>query len=324
MTHSTVHDLYQQMTLPVIAAPMFTITSPELVIAQCASGIIGSLPAMNAKHSNELATWLTYIDDNLTQLKREQPQQNIAPYAVNLIVHASNDRIEKDLEVCAQHKVPLIVTSLRAPDRVVKAVQSWGGKVFHDVTTFRHAEKALEAGVDGLVLVCAGAGGHAGTLSPFALLGEVRRIFDGPVALSGAMSRGQDIAAALAMGADFAYMGTRFIASQEANVTDDYKKMIVDGAAKDILYTPHFTGVPGNYLKPSIVRAGMDPDNLSETDNSQAGMDATDSNVWEKVWGAGQGVGNIDSIQSVRDIVSQLRDDYVKASTTLAERFAKS
>src|SRR5690606_35663733 len=210
--HPTVSELYGTMRLPVICSPMFIVSGPELVIAQCASGVVGSMPALNARPQEELSPWLGRIKSSLTQLREREPERIIAPYAINLIIHTSNDRVEADLEVCGQHKVPIIITSLSAPHRVVDAVHGWGGKVFHDVTTVRHAEKALEGGVDGLILVAAGAGGHAGTINPLALVGEIRRFYDGPLVLSGAISRGDDIAAARAMGADFAYMGTRFIA----------------------------------------------------------------------------------------------------------------
>src|SRR5690606_2869267 len=220
------------------------------------------MPALNARPQGLLTEWLTEIETTLADLKRRDPQRLIAPYAINHIIHKSNDRLAEDLDVCAAHKVPLIITSLRAPNQVVDTIHGWGGKVFHDVTTLRHAEKALEAGVDGLILVCTGAGGHAGRLSPFALVAEVRKIFDGPVILSGAITRGQDVLAARALGADFAYIGTRFIASEEARAHEEYKQMLVDTQASDIVYTPFFTGIPGNYLKPSIAAAGLDPENL--------------------------------------------------------------
>jgi nitronate monooxygenase len=255
-----------------------------------------------------LDVWLTQIDTALDQLKKSDPTRIVAPYAVNQIVHQSNDRLMDDMAVCAEHKVPLIITSLRAPNHVVEQVHDWGGIVFHDVTTLRHARKALDAGVDGLILVCAGAGGHAGTLSPFALLAEIRQIFDGPVALSGSITRGQDILAAQAMGADFAYMGTRFIASDEANADAAYKRMLVDANASDILYTPFFTGIPGNYLVPSIVAAGLDP---SELQISAAGTPTfgKERKPWRDIWGAGHGVGSIDAISSVSRIVERLEHE---------------
>lgn len=319
--HPTVAELYKQLTLPVISSPMFIVSGPELVIAQCASGIVGSMPALNARPQEQLSPWLTQIETGLAGLRQREPGRIIAPYAINLIIHRSNERVEADLAVCAEHKVPIIITSLSAPHRVVDTVHGWGGKVFHDITTIRHAEKALEAGVDGLILVCTGAGGHAGTLSPFALVGEVRKMFDGPIILSGAISRGQDIAAARAMGADFAYLGTRFIASKEANAKEGYKQAVIDANAKDILYTPYFTGIPGNYLKSSIIDAGLDPDNLPIVDKSSANFGSTRSKPWKDIWSAGQGVGNIAGVQPVAEIVDQLKREYVAAVQSLDDIF---
>ncbi|WP_322995676.1 nitronate monooxygenase family protein [Castellaniella sp.] len=319
MPRSLAALLHQSMTLPAMAAPMFIISNPDLVIAQCANGIIGSMPALNARPQSQLDNWLTQIEDGLAALRNTHPDRPIPPYAINHIIHQSNDRLQADLETCARHQVPLIITSLRAPNQVVDAVHAWGGKVFHDVTTLRHAQKAIEAGVDGLILVCAGAGGHAGTLSPFALLGEVRRIFDGPICLSGAISRGQDILAARAMGADFAYIGTRFIASTEAHAQPEYKQMIVDSAAADVVYTPYFTGIPGNYLKPCIRNIGLDPDALPDAQGTNFGSDS--KKTWRDVWGAGQGVGNIDSILPTADIIAQLRDEYQQALLSLQDGF---
>lgn len=321
MQDPTVAQLYEHLTLPVIGAPMFIVSGPELVVAQCASGVVGSMPALNARPQNLLSPWLSQIEESLAGLRARDPGRVIAPYAINLIIHQSNERLDHDLEVCAHHKVPIVITSLRAPNHVVDAVHAWGGKVFHDVTTLRHAEKALEAGVDGLVLVCAGAGGHAGTLNPFALLGEVRRIFGGPVALSGAISRGQDIAAARALGADFAYVGTRFIASQESRAEAAYKQMIVDSAARDILYTPYFSGIPGSYLKQSIVAAGLDPDRLPDGDATAASFGKTRHRPWKDIWSAGQGVGNIDSILPVAAIVERLKKEYQDAYRSLDDGF---
>jgi nitronate monooxygenase len=324
MSRETVTQLYQHLSLPVISAPMFIVSGPELVIAQCASGIIGSMPALNARPQSKLAEWLTQIDTALDEIKRRDPQRVVAPYAINHIIHKSNDRVAEDLAVCAQHKVPLIITSLRAPNDVVDAVHGWGGKVFHDVTTLRHAQKALDAGVDGLILVCSGAGGHAGTLSPFALLAEVRKVFDGPIALSGAITRGQDVLAARAMGADFAYIGTRFIASREAQAQDAYKQMLVQAQASDILYTPFFTGIPGNYLKPSISAAGLDPDNLSGANSQGIDFGSTRTKAWRDIWGAGQGVGSIDSVLSVEHIVDKLKQEYRQACHALNDSFAEA
>lgn len=313
--HPIVAELYAQLSLPLIAAPMFIVSTPELVIAQCAQGIVGSMPSLNARQAQDLTVWLERIDSALAQLKKQEPTRKIAPYAVNLIIHRSNPRVEHDLGVCAQHKVPIIITSLSAPHAVVDSVHAWGGKVFHDITTIRHAEKALEAGVDGLILVCNGAGGHAGTTNPLALTGEIRRFYDGPLILSGAISRGQDIAAALAMGADFAYMGTRFIASQQANATQEYQQAILDSSAKDVIYTPYFTGIPGNYLRASIERAGLNPEQLPQTKEIQ--ISDSKSKPWKDIWGAGQGVGNIDTIDTVADIVQRLRTEYQDTLTRL-------
>ncbi len=308
--HPTVSELYSQLRLPVICSPMFIVSGPELVIAQCANGVVGSMPSLNARPQEQLSPWLTKIETALADLRAREPDRIIAPYAINLIIHTSNDRVDSDLEVCAEHKVPIIITSLSAPHRVVDAAHSWGGKVFHDITTVRHAEKALEGGVDGLILVTAGAGGHAGTTNPMALVGEIRRFYDGPLILSGAISRGDDIAAARAMGADFAYIGTRFIASEEANAVEGYKQAILDSSSKDILYTPFFTGIPGNYLKSSIAAAGLDPDNLPTVDKSSANFGSSRKKAWKDIWGAGQGVGNIDSVQPVADIVAQMESEY--------------
>lgn len=298
--------LLEPLVLPILAAPMFIVSNPELVIAQCKSGIIGSFPALNARPQTQLAHWLEQISAALANTTQQL-------FAVNHIIHQSNQRLEQDLQVCADFKVPLILTSLRAPGDVVQAVHSWGGKVFHDVTTLRHAEKAIEAGVDGLTLVCAGAGGHGGQLSPFALLGEVRKIFSGPICLAGAISRGQDILAAQAMGADFSYIGTRFIASTEANAEPGYKNMIVNSSAKDIVYSPYFTGINANYLRPSIELSGLDPQNLPKAGDPNFGK----RKAWRDIWGAGQGVGNIDSIQTTAAIVKQLEAEYKLAKQNL-------
>ena len=321
--HPIVSELYGQLRLPVICSPMFIVSGPQLVIAQCASGVVGSMPALNARPQSQLSPWLTEIETALAELRLRDPERIIAPYAINLIIHRSNDRVEADLDVCAQHRVPIIITSLSAPHRVVDAVHGWGGKVFHDITTVRHAEKALEGGVDGLILVTAGAGGHAGTTNPLALVGEIRRFYDGPLVLSGAVSRGQDIAAARAMGADFAYIGTRFIASDEANAAQGYKQAIVDAAAKDIIYTPFFTGIPGNYLKSSIAAAGLDPDNLPEVDRDSANFGSSRSKPWKDIWGAGQGVGNIDEVLPVADIVARLEKEYRETVLRLNDSFVE-
>jgi nitronate monooxygenase len=301
--------LHNRLKLPVIGAPLFIISNPDLVIAQCRAGIVGSFPALNARPKEELDVWLTRIRASLTA--------EDAPFAVNQIVHGSNDRLEHDLDICAKHRVPIIITSLRAPNAVVDAVHGWGGLVFHDVTTLRHAEKALEAGVDGLILVAAGAGGHAGTLSPFALVAEVRRRFAGPLILSGSITNGAQILAAQAMGADLAYMGTRFIATAEANADARYKQMIVESAAADILYTPFFTGVPGNYLKPSITASGLDPDALPAAEKPGINFGSTRVKPWRDVWGAGQGVGSITDAPPAGEVIARLRAEYATARAAL-------
>lgn len=316
---SLVEKLKSQMSLPVIGAPMFIVGNPDLVIGQCVSGVIGSFPALNARPAEVLDEWLEKIQSGLDGHRRAHPGAKVAPFAVNQIIHQSNDRLDRDLDACVRHRVPMIITSLRAPDDVVKRVHGYGGVVFHDVINVRHAEKALEAGVDGLILVCAGAGGHAGMLSPFALVREVRRFFKGPIALSGAITDGAGILAAEAIGADFAYIGTRFIASREANAPEAYKQMIRQSRAADILYTPFFTGVHGNYLKPSIVAAGLDPDNLPVVDKTKMnfGSDREKPKAWKEIWGAGQGVGNIDDAPPVRELVERLRREYEDAKARL-------
>jgi nitronate monooxygenase len=280
--------------------------------------MVGAMPALNARPQSQLNEWLDEISTTLAAARAAHPNQRIAPYAINQIIHESNDRLGADMEVCARYKVPYIITSLRAPNEVVARVHGWGGKVFHDVTTLRHAEKALEAGVDGLILVCAGAGGHAGTLSPFALLADVRRIFDGPIALAGAITTGADIWAAQTMGADFAYMGTRFIATAEANAADAYKLMIVESRASDILYTPFFTGIPGNYLTRSITACGLDPANLPADKQVVNAFSGGGVKVWKDVWGAGQGVSGIDSVEPIADLATHLRAEYAHARNKVA------
>ncbi|KQU49991.1 2-nitropropane dioxygenase [Bosea sp. Leaf344] len=309
--------LADRLALPVIGSPMFIVSGPELVIGQCLNGIVGSFPALNARPAEQLDLWLTRIRSELAAASAAEPGRTIAPFAVNQIVHASNDRLMQDMECCVRHQVPIIITSLRAPDAVVSAAHSYGGLVFHDVTTLRHAEKALEAGVDGLILVCAGAGGHAGTLSPFALVGEVRRFYDGPIILSGAIATGRAILAAQAMGADLAYIGTRFIATQEANAADAYKRMILGAAASDIVYTPFFTGVPGNYLKPSIAAQGLDPDALPEADKSRMNFGSGSVKAWRDIWGSGQGVGLIDDAPAVATVINRLKREYAEAKAAL-------
>lgn len=306
-------SLQKGLALPVICAPMFIVSNPELVIAQCKGGVIGSFPALNARPKEALDEWLTRIKAALVD------DPNAAPFAVNQIIHQSNERLEHDMALCVKHEVPLIITSLRAPNAIVPHVHAYGGKVFHDVISVRHAEKALEAGVDGLILVCAGAGGHAGTLSPFALVGEIRKFYDGPIALSGAIANGSAILAAQAMGADFAYIGTRFIATREGNAQEAYKQAIVDSAAVDVVYTPYFTGVHGNYLKKSIVAAGLDPDNLPVKDKSSMNFGSAGgaAKAWKDIWGAGQGVGSIDDILPAADLIARLKQEYRSAKQAL-------
>ena len=308
-------SLNRNLALPVICAPMFIVSNPDLVIAQCKGGLIGSFPALNARPKEVLDEWLTRIKAELAD------DPNAAPFAVNQIIHPSNERLEHDMALCVKHEVPLIITSLSAPTAIVPHVHAYGGKVFHDVISVRHAEKALEAGVDGLILVCAGAGGHAGTLSPFALVGEIRKFYDGPIALSGSITNGSAILAAQAMGADFAYIGTRFIATDEANAVDAYKKAIVDSAAKDVVYTPYFTGVHGNYLSRSIIAAGLDPANLPDKDKSAMSFGGErDAKAWKDIWGAGQGVGNIGDILPAAELIARMKQEYRAAKAALCSK----
>lgn len=305
-------SLQKGLTLPIICAPMFIVSNPDLVIAQCKSGVIGSFPALNARPQEVLDEWLTRIKSALAD------DPDAAAFAVNQIIHPSNERLQHDMALCVKHEVPLIITSLSAPTQIVPPVHAYGGKVFHDVISVRHAEKALEAGVDGLILVCAGAGGHAGTLSPFALVGEIRKFYDGPIALSGAITNGSAILAAQAMGADFAYIGTRFIATHEANAQAAYKQCIVDSAAVDVVYTPYFTGVHGNYLKESITASGLDPANLPERDKTAMNFGgATAAKAWKDIWGAGQGVGNIIDVLPTAELVARLKQEYRRAREQL-------
>jgi nitronate monooxygenase len=309
-----------RLRLPVIGAPMFLVSGPELVIAQCAAGIVGAFPSLNARPQEELERWLARIETALAAHRAAHLDAVVAPFAVNLIVHGSNSRLDADLESCVAHRVPIVITSLRAPHAVVDRVHAYGGLVFHDVINVRHAEKALEGGVDGLILVCAGAGGHAGTLSPFALVNEVRRFHAGTLILAGAITNGAGILAAQAMGCDLAYLGTRFIATRESSAADRYKQMIVESAAADIVYTPYFSGVHGSYLKPSIRAAGLDPDNLPAAPGGPMNYDRREERpkAWKDIWGAGQGVGNIDSVLPVADLVGRLEREYRDARARLA------
>jgi len=302
-----------KLRIPLIGAPMFIVSGPELVIAQCQAGIVGSFPALNARPQSMLSEWLKQIKDELGQYAEEHPDEPIAPYAVNQIVHASNTRLREDMETCVEHQVPIVITSLRPPEDVVNAVHSYGGLVFHDVISLRHAQKAVSQGVDGIIAVCAGAGGHAGPLSPFALVKEIRKEFDGAIILSGCITSGNDVLAAEAIGADLAYSGTRFIATDEANAVAEYKEMIVDSGSTDIVYSSLFTGIHGSYLKGSIANTGLDPDNLP--DGSKADMDfakasKSGAKAWKDIWGAGQGVGNIDDILPAREVVLRMEREY--------------
>lgn len=316
-------SVQERLALPVIGAPLFIISNPDLVLAQCKSGIIGAFPALNARPKELLDEWLSRITGELSAYAAAHPEQRVAPFAVNQIIHQSNDRLEHDLDLCVKYRVPLIITSLRAPGDFIERFHAYGGLVFHDVTNVRHAEKALEAGVDGLILVCAGAGGHAGTLSPFALVGEVRRFYEGPIVLSGAITTGRGVLAAQALGADLAYMGTRFIASAEANADPRYKEMIVSSAAKDIVYTPFFTGVAGNYLKPSVAAAGLDPENLPAADKTSMNFGSGRVKAWRDIWGAGQGVGNIHDVLPAAEIVARLKREYRAGFDSLSDLQAR-
>jgi len=309
--------LLQDLRLPVIGAPLFIISNPDLVLAQCTAGIVGSVPALNARPPELLDEWLTHINAELASYKAANPQATVAPFAVNQIVHSSNDRLQRDMDLCVRHRVPVIISSLRAPDAVVEAAHGYGGLVFHDVTTIKHAQRALAAGVDGLILVCAGAGGHAGRLSPFALVPEVRAFYDGTIILSGSIACGGAVLAAQAIGADLAYIGTRFIASTEANASEAYKRMIVESRGEDIVYSNLFTGVHGNYLRGSIVAAGLDPDALPEADKSAMNFGAGRSKAWRDIWGAGQGVGQIHEVLPARAIVERLQREYQAARERL-------
>lgn len=316
--------LRDRLRLPVIGAPMFIVSGPELVIAQCKAGIVGAFPALNARPQAALGEWIGRIKDELAAHGADHPGRPVAPFAVNQICHATNERLGADMETCVEHEVPIIITSLRPPEDVVTAVHGYGGVVFHDIISQRHAKKAAAQGVDGLILVCAGAGGHAGPLSPFALLREVRAWFHGAIILSGAISDGWCVASARALGADLAYMGSRFIATEEANAQAAYKQMLVDSAAKDIIYTPYFSGVPGSYLKPSIAAAGLDPDNLAETagqDMNFAVRDAAkadEAKAWVDIWSAGQGIGAIHETPTAADLVDRIEAEYAEARTRLA------
>ena len=311
-------SIKDNISIPVIGAPLFLISVPDLVIAQCKAGIIGSFPALNARPQHVLEEWIVRIKTELKEYQEQNPDKKVAPFAVNQICHGSNDRLQGDMEICVKHEVPIIITSLRPPAEVVEAAHSYGGLVFHDVINVRHAKKAADMGVDGLILVCAGAGGHAGALSPFALLREVKSWFNGTIILSGSIGDGYSVASALALGADFAYLGTRFIATHEANAEPEYKQMLIESSANDIVYSNLFTGVLGNYLKPSIQNAGLDPDNLPTADKSAMNFGSggnTDSKAWKDIWGSGQGIGLIEDAPTVESLVERIRYEFSEATS---------
>ena len=305
--------LHHRLRLPVIGAPMFIVSTPTLVTAQCKAGIVGSFPALNARPASQLDEWLSRSTEELAAYAQANPQAKVAPFAVNQIVHASNDRLEHDVRCCVKHRVPIVITSLRPPAEVVSAVHSYGGLVFHDVINLRHAEKAAAQGVDGIIAVCAGAGGHAGRLSPFALVKQIREIYSGAIILSGAMSTGADVLAAQALGADLAYLGTRFIATVEANASDAYKQMLIDSRAEDIVYTSLFSGIPGNYLRGSVMKTGMDPDNLPDADKTVMNFGSsgnTELKAWKDIWSAGQSVSGIHEVETVQALIDRMANEY--------------
>jgi nitronate monooxygenase len=308
------------LRVPIIGAPMFIVSGPDLVIAQCKAGIVGAFPALNARPEAMLDEWLARITTELAEFAAANPELPVAPFAVNQIVHQSNNRLQHDVELCVKYKVPVVITSLRPPAMVVEAVHSYGGVVFHDVINLRHAKKAIEQGVDGIITVCAGAGGHAGSTSQFALVMEVREVFDGTIILSGSMSVGSDALAAQAMGADLAYIGTRFIATEEANAPAQYKEMIVASKSADIVYTSLFTGVDGSYLRGSIENAGLDPDNLPAAEKSAMDFGSgggSKAKAWKDIWGAGQGVGTMHEVLPTDALVKRMQQEYLEARQKL-------
>ncbi len=320
-TNSTLKDL----KLPVICAPMFLLSQPDLVIAQCCAGVCGTFPSLNARPQSELKNWIQRIKKECKEFQEKNPDKTVAPFGVNLVALDSNKRLQQDLEVCIEEKVPIIITSMKPPQDVVEAVHSYGGLHFHDVINRRHAEKAIEAGVDGLILVCAGAGGHAGTLNPFAFISEIREIFDGIILLAGCISTGKDILASQVLGADYAYMGTRFIATEEASASDEYKKMVVDSKANDVIYTPEFTGVNATFLRGSIEKVGINPNNVSGPSYKRPNKiwlfykhwKMKKVKKWKNLWSAGQGVTSINKVQSVEKCVEQLYEEYHQAKNNI-------
>ena len=314
----TLPAVLQKTTLPVIASPMFIISTPQLVIAQCQAGIVGSMPALNARPAAQLDDWLAEITETLAAWDQAHPEQPSAPFAINQIVHKSNDRLEHDMQVCAKYKVPLVITSLGAREDVNQAVHGWGGLVLHDVINNAFARKAVEKGADGLIAVATGAGGHAGVKNPFALVQEIRQWFEGPLALSGSIATGDAVLAAQAMGADFAYIGSAFIATHEARASEAYKQAVVDCNSDDVVYTNLFTGVHGNYLAPSIRAAGLDPQNLPQSDPSKMNFGDGAAKAWKDIWGCGQGIGAVQAVTSTAELVARLRREYQAARARLA------
>ncbi|MGZ5235893.1 MAG: NAD(P)H-dependent flavin oxidoreductase [Caldimonas sp.] len=307
----------QSLPLPIIGAPLFIISNPKLVVAQCTAGVVGAMPSLNARPAEQLDEWLAEITETLAAWNRDHPERPAAPFAINQIVHKSNDRLDHDMAMCAKYKVPIVITSLGARTDVNDAVHSWGGVVMHDVINNGFAKKAIEKGADGLIAVAAGAGGHAGVKSPFALVAEIREWFDGPLALSGAISSGGAVLAARAMGADFAYIGSAFIATEEARAVDAYKQMIVDSSSDDIVYSSLFTGVHGNYLKGSIRNAGLDPDALPESDPSKMNFGGDARKAWKDIWGCGQGIAAIKKVVPARELIERLAREYDEARLRL-------
>ena len=320
----TLPAIFDKLRLPVIGSPLFIVSGPELVIAQCKAGVVGSFPALNARPQAQLDEWLHQITEELAAHNRDNPERLAAPYAVNQIVHKSNNRLQEDLATCGKWQVPITITSLGAREDLNAAVHSWGGIVLHDVINDRFAHKAIEKGADGLIPVAAGAGGHAGVTSPFALMREIREWFDGPVALSGSIAHGASVLAAQAMGADLAYIGSAFIATKEANAVDGYKDNIVEAKASDIVYSDLFTGVSGNYLRQSIERAGMDPNNLPKGDISTMNFGSggnSEAKAWKDIWGSGQGIGAVKAVKTVAEFVDQLEGEYRAAKASLDARY---
>ena len=311
-------QLLQNLRVPVIGAPLFIISNPDLVLAQCKAGVVGSFPALNARPAEVLEEWLERITSELAAHNAEHPQSPAAPFAVNQIVHKSNDRLQHDVEMCVKYRVPVVITSLGAREEVYQAIHSYGGIVLHDVIHIVHARKAIEKGADGLIAVCAGAGGHAGTLSPFALVQEIREWWDGPLVLSGAIANGRSVLAAVAMGADLAYIGSAFIATREANASEAYKQAIVESRAEDIVYTNLFTGVHGNYLKAAILNAGLDPANLPVSDPSKMNFGGGSAKAWRDIWGSGQGIGAVHDVPPAAEFIERLVGEFEAARSRIA------